>query len=77
MAKTFTAKNIASINQIRFEVNAQGNLTKIEVNCEVNYGKMGLPETVDLLPQLTNTQKEVAKSFYNSLKTKLDAIILG
>jgi hypothetical protein len=77
MVKTLTAKNIASIGSIRFEVDASGNLTKVEVNCEINYGELGMTQTIDLLPQLTSAQKQVAQSFYNNLKSKLEMIILG
>ena len=77
MAKTLTAKNIASINSIRFEVDKVGNLAKVEVSCEVNYGTMGMMETVDLLPLLTASQKKAAKSFYDALKDKLEEAILG
>ena len=77
MPKTFTAKNIANISSVRFEVDENGNLTKIEVACEVNYGTLGLVETVDLLPQLTSPQKATARTFYNNLKSRLEAIILG
>jgi len=77
MPKTLTAKNIASIGNIRFETDNAGNLTKVEVTCEVNYGTMGLNETIDLLPQLTAAQKTAAQNFYNNLKSKLEALILG
>ena len=77
MPKTLIAKNIANINSIRFEADETGNLTKIEVTYEVNYGTMGMTETIDLLPQLTTSQKAAAKAFYGNLKSKLEAIILG
>ena len=77
MAKTLIAKNIANISSIRFEADKTGNLTKIEVTCEVNYGTMGMTETIDLLPQITSSQKTAAKAFYGNLKSKLKAIILG
>ena len=77
MPKTLIAKNIANINSIRFEADETGNLTKIEVTYEVNYGTMGMTETIDLLPQLTTSQKAAAKAFYDNLKSKLKAIILG
>ena len=77
MAKTLIAKNIANIGSIRFVADEAGNLTKIEVTCEVNYGTLGLTETVDLLPQLTSPQKATARTFYNNLKSRLEAIVLG
>ncbi len=77
MAKTLTAQNIANISNIRFGTDADGNLTKIEVSCEVNYGTMGINQMVDLLPELTATQKTAAKAFYDSLKTKLGKVLLG
>ena len=77
MPKTLVAKNIAYINSVRFETNNAGNLIKIEVTCEVNYGTRGLAETIDILPQLTGAQKIAAKAFYDNLKAKLEKVILG
>ena len=77
MAKTYTAQKVANIENIRFGIDASGNLTLIEVSCEVDYGTMGLYETIDLLPELTAMQKITAKAFYNNLKTKLEKVILG
>jgi len=76
MAKTLIAKNIANIGSIRFVADEAGNLTKIEVTCEVNYGTLGMTETIDLLPQLTTPQKKVAQNFYSNLKLKLEEVIL-
>jgi hypothetical protein len=77
MAKTMQAQNIANINDIRFETDDKGQLTKLEVNCEVNYGKFGMMESVDLIPELNAAQKKAAQAFYETLKSKLEKVILG
>ena len=71
MSKTFIAKNIASIQNIAFNVNEAGKITAIAVTCEVNFGEMGLSQAVDIWPSLTAAQKMAAQSFYNRLKAIL------
>jgi hypothetical protein len=78
MAKTLTAKNIANIGEVRFSVDKNGNLTKLEVTCEVNYGIMGMTETLDILPHLTSPDEiGKAKALYKAIKRELERIYLG
>jgi hypothetical protein len=78
MAKAFTAKNIASIGEVRFEVDRDGNLTKLEVTCEVNYGTFGVTETVDILPHLKSPDKVgKAEALYKAIKRELEKYYLG
>ena len=71
MPKTFSAKNIANISNIAFSVDDAGKVTAINVACDVNFGEMGLSQTVDIWPGLTAAQKVAAQSFYKRLKTIL------
>ena len=68
MPKTFVAKNIANISDIAFSIDDAGKVTAIKVACEVNFGEMGLSQTVDIWPGLTAAQKTAAQSFHNALK---------
>ena len=68
MPKTFIAKNIASIQNIAFNIDDGGNVTAINVACDINFGKMGLSLTVDIWPSLTAAQKTAAQGFHNALK---------
>ena len=68
MPKTFVAKNIANISNVAFSVDEAGKITAIAVTCEVNFGEMGLSQTVDVWPGFTAAQKMAAQSFYDRLK---------
>jgi hypothetical protein len=77
MPKTLTAQNIASIGEVRFEVDEDGNLTKLEVTCEVNYGSMGMTETLDILPHLKSPDEiGKAEALYKAIKRELEEIYL-
>ena len=71
MPKTFSAKNIASIQNIAFNVDEAGKVTAINVACDVNFGEMGLSQMVDVWSSLTAAQKMGVQSFYNRLKAIL------
>ena len=77
MAKTLVAQNVANMNAINFAVDKEGKLTAITVVCEVNYGELGMMETVDVFPSLNDGEKAVAQKFYDKAKNKVEAIILG
>jgi len=77
MPKSLTTQNIAEIGNIRFVVDDKGQLTSILVNCEINYGRFGVMEEIDLIPELTDNQKQAAQKFYDNLKSKLEKVILG
>ena len=68
MPKTFIAKEIANISNVAFNVDGAGKITAIAVTCEVNFGEMGLSQTVDVWPGFTAAQKTAAQSFHNKLK---------
>ena len=76
MAKSFTAKKIARINNIRPAVNKEGIMTAMEVSCEVNYGEFGRVQTVDILPLLGNADQANAQVMLNRTKAGLEAYFL-
>ena len=71
MPKTFSAKNIASIQNIAFSIDDAGKVTAINVACDVNFGEMGLSQMVDVWSSLTAAQKMAAQSFYERVKAIL------
>ena len=71
MPKTLIAKNIASIQNIAFSIDDAGKVTAIKVACEINFGEMGLSQTVDVWSSLTAGQKMAGQNFYNRLKAIL------
>lgn len=75
MPKTFTAKNIISVNPIQF-VWKEGELVAIIVNCEVNYGEMSMTHQVDILEDLTQGEKKSAKQVYLRIKAKVEKAFL-
>ena len=76
MAKTFTAKNVISVNPLSF-VWKEGELVAIMVNCEVNYGEMGMSHQVDIIEDMTPDQIEKAKAVYQFIKGKVESSFLG
>jgi hypothetical protein len=78
MAKTFTAKNIHSIDSINFVLDEEGKLKELNVTAEVNYGTFGMTETVNILPHLTSPDEiGKAEALYKAIKRELEKIYLG
>ena len=77
MAKTLVAKNIAGINNVVFSIGSVGKITAISVGCEVNFGEMGLSQTVDIWADLTVAQKIVAQNFYARLKAIVEETLIA
>ena len=77
MPKILQAQNIASVGSIQFVIDKTGAITAINVTCEVNYGELGMAETVDILPNLNVAQKMAAKTFYDRLKQILTEILIA
>ena len=75
MPKTFTAQNVVSVNPIQF-VWKEGELVAIMVDCEVNYGEMGVSHQVDIFEDLTPEQKNRAKQVYQFIKGKVEKAFL-
>jgi len=78
MPKTHVAQSIANIGAITFVYDGAGNLTELNVTCEINYGTFGLTETVNILPHLTSPD-EVGKAdaLYKAIKRELEKIYLA
>jgi len=78
MPKVYTAQSISTIGPITFVYDEAGNLTELNVTCEVNYGTFGMTETVNILPHLTSPD-EVGKAdaLYKAIKRELERIYLA
>jgi len=77
MPKTYTAQSILNIGPIFFLVE-DGVLKELNVTVEVNYGELGLSETIDILPHLT-TPDEVGKAeaLYKAIEREVNRLYLG
>lgn len=76
MPKTFTAQSVQSINPIHFETKG-GVVTGLIVNCEVNYGEVGMTHQVDIWGNLTPTQRDKAQKVYDFIRVRIEGIILS
>lgn len=76
MPKTYTAQSITHINPIQV-IRTEGVVTGLVVNCDVNYGELGMQQEVDIWEDLTPTQKTKVVSIYNFIKAKVEDYFLG
>lgn len=76
MPKTFTAKNLVSVNPLAW-VWKDGELVGLIVNVEVNYGEMGMTHQIDIWEDLTPQQKDKAKAVYLFIKGKVEQAFLS
>lgn len=75
MGFEFRAQAVTNVNPLQF--NTIGDqVVGIVVNCEVNYGGIGLSHQLDLWGELTDAQKEQAQVLYNFLRGKAESLIL-
>jgi len=75
MPKTLVAKNVASISSVRF-VAVAGALTSVPCQIEVNYGVMGLPDSVDVWTLLTAAQKIQLQNVYDTIVNKVNHAVM-
>ena len=76
MPKQFTAQSVQSVNPIHFE-QKQGVVTGLLVNCEVNYGELGMTHQIDIWGDLNPAQRQKAQALYDFVKSEIESIILG
>lgn len=76
MVRTYTAKEVTSVNPLQFETKG-GVVTGLICNCEVNYGELGMTHQIDLWGDLTAAQREKAQVVYNFVRGKVLDIIMG
>ena len=77
MPKTLIAQNIARIGGLTLGLDDQGKVNSFQVTCEVNYGSMGMTETLELWDKLSSAQRTQIQTVFNLMKSKLEAIILA
>ena len=72
MLKTYTANKVGKNHDWDFSVDNDGKITAINVGAEVNYGSMGMTESLDIWSLLDTTQKERIQSIYDKVKEIFD-----
>jgi len=78
MPRTLTAQNIVNIGAINFVFDEAGELSELNVTVEVNYGTLGLTETVNILPLLPAPREtNRAKALYEAIKRELEEYYLA
>lgn len=75
MPKTFTAQNVVSVNPLRFLLE-DDEVVGIVVDCEVNYGELGMTHQIDIWDELTADQQYRAQQVYDFIKNKVEQIIM-
>ena len=76
MPRQYIAQAVQSVSQVRFEVKG-ALVTGLIVNCEVSYGELGLNHQIDIWGDLTAQERGRAQGVYDSIKNKVESIILG
>jgi len=68
MAKTYTADSVGKNHDWDFSVDDAGKITAMVIKAEVNYGTMGMVESLDIWPVLNAAQKVKAQEVYDLVK---------
>ena len=77
MAKTYVAQSVSLNHDFDFTVDGNGNITKMVVKAEVNYGTLGMQEQLDIWPLLSAAQKVQIQQAYERICALFDAHFLG
>jgi hypothetical protein len=75
MPKTLIARNVASISSVRF-VAKDGLLTSVPCQIEVNYGSMGLSDSVDVWTTMNAAQKAQLQNVYDAIVNKVNHAVM-
>ena len=75
--KTYTAQSVSKNHDWDFSVDDDGNITKLVIKSEVNYGEMGMMEELDIWKLLNESQKSQMQSIYNKVAQVFNKQILG
>ena len=77
MAKTFIAQSVGKNHDWDFSVDNEGNITAMNVRSEVNYGTMGMTESIDIWKLLNDIQKSQMQKVYDKVAEVFNKEILG
>ncbi len=77
MAKTYTADKVSKNHDFDFSVDDAGNITKMVIKAEVNYGTRGFMESLDIWPMLNQTQKDKVQQVYDKVARLFNNQFLG
>ena len=67
MAKTYTATSVGKNHDWDFSVDDAGQITAMNVRSEVNYGSMGMTESLDIWQLLNSDQKAKMQFIYDKV----------
>jgi len=67
MVKTYIAQSASKNHDWNFSVDDTGNVTKMMIRAEINYGSMGRMEEIDIWGLLTDDQKVAAQAAYDKV----------
>jgi len=74
--KQLTAQNIHNIHNI--EITTEDRIViSLVVSCEVNYGTVGINETVNVFDTMDNTMKDTVQKLYEFITEDVEYKILG
>lgn len=71
-----TAQNVTSIDSLNFVKGPGGQVEEILVNCQVNFGKFGIPFQAKILKHLSENQKGAAQTLYNKILDVLNKMLV-
>ena len=67
MVKTYTAQSVGVNHDWDFSVDSDGKITAMVVRAEVNYGTMGMTESLDIWELLNSDQKAKMQFIYDKV----------
>ena len=67
MVKTYTAQSASKNHDWNFSVDDTGNVTKMVIRSEINYGSIVRMEELDIWGLLTDGQKVAAQVVYDKV----------
>ena len=74
--KQLTAQNIYNIHNIEI-ITEDRIVISLVVSCEVNYGTVGINETVNVFDTMDNTMKDTVQKLYEFITEDVEYKILG
>ena len=77
MARTYTAQSVGKNHDWDFSVDEKGKITALVIRSEVNYGTVGMMESLDIWGVLNTTQKARIQTAYDLINQRFNNQFLG
>ena len=77
MVKTYTAQSVGKNHDWDFSCDENGQITKLVVKSEVNYGTMGMTEELDVWPKLNDAIKQAMQDAYDKIANIFNKKYIG